>query len=213
LTRHKHIEQNVTAKELFIHEKKILAHNNRIWAFFSLQRKKKCGIFDVDKQLYDRFFAKSNRLNYFRVVKQSLIIREIIMSTTDNISNALVQNWEDKVILVVEDVDTNKIFFDAALRKTKAKIIWAKDGQEAVTMFKENVVDLVLMDLQLPIMDGYTATRHIKAINPNIPIIAQTAHVMSGEREKCIEAGCDDYLAKPIRLQILMDTLSKFLNK
>ena len=135
------------------------------------------------------------------------------MSTNDNISNALVQNWEDKVILVVEDVDTNKIFFDAALRKTKAKILWAKDGQEAIDMFKENEVDLVLMDLQLPIMDGYTATRKIKEIDKNIPIIAQTAHVMSGEREKCLEAGCDDYLAKPIRLQILMDTLSKFLNK
>ncbi len=135
------------------------------------------------------------------------------MSTTDNISNALIQNWENKVILVVEDVDTNKIFFDAALRKTKAKIIWAKDGQEAVNMFRDNVVDLVLMDLQLPIMDGYTATRQIKQINASIPVIAQTAHVMSGEREKCLEAGCDDYLAKPIRLQILMDTLSKFLNK
>lgn len=135
------------------------------------------------------------------------------MSSNDNINNALVQNWEDKVILVVEDVDTNKIFFDAALRKTKAKILWAKDGQEAVSMFQENTVDLVLMDLQLPIMDGYTATRKIKEINGEIPIIAQTAHVMSGEREKCLEAGCDDYLAKPIRLQILMDTLSKFLNK
>jgi CheY-like chemotaxis protein len=135
------------------------------------------------------------------------------MSTTDNISNALIQNWENKVILVVEDVDTNKIFFDAALRKTKAKIIWAKDGQEAVNMFRDNVVDLVLMDLQLPIMDGYTATRQIKQINASIPVIAQTAHVMSGEREKCLEAGCDDYLAKPIRLQILMDTLSRFLNK
>jgi CheY-like chemotaxis protein len=135
------------------------------------------------------------------------------MNTANNVTSALVQDWEDKVILVVEDVDTNKIFFDAALRKTKAKILWAKDGQEAVNMFQENVVDLVLMDLQLPIMDGYTATRQIKAINASIPIIAQTAHVMSGEREKCMEAGCDDYLAKPIRLQILMDTLSKFLNK
>jgi len=135
------------------------------------------------------------------------------MTTTNNVTSALIQDWESKVILVVEDVDTNKIFFDAALRKTKAKILWAKDGQEAVSMFKENRVDLVLMDLQLPIMDGYTATRHIKAINADIPIIAQTAHVMSSEREKCIEAGCDDYLAKPIRLQILMDTLSKFLNK
>jgi hypothetical protein len=134
------------------------------------------------------------------------------MSTTDSISNSLVQDWGDKVILVVEDVDTNKIFFDAALRKTKATILWAKDGQEAVKMYKENRIDLVLMDLQLPIMDGYTATREIKAYDPNVPIIAQTAHVMSGEREKCLEAGCDDYLAKPIRLQILMDTLSKYLN-
>ncbi|GAF05229.1 response regulator [Saccharicrinis fermentans] len=132
---------------------------------------------------------------------------------SENISSSLNQNWGDKVILVVEDVDTNKIFFDAALRKTNAKILWAKDGQEAVDMYKENDIDLVLMDLQLPIMDGYTATREIKKVDENVPIIAQTAHVMSGEREKCLEAGCDDYLAKPIRLQILMETLSKYLNK
>ncbi|SFD92841.1 response regulator [Thermophagus xiamenensis] len=130
-----------------------------------------------------------------------------------DLSKALNQNWGDKVILVVEDVDTNKIFFDAALRRTNAKILWAKDGQQAIDLFKNNAVDLVLMDLQLPIMDGYTATREIKKINPNVPVVAQTAHVMSGEREKCMEAGCDDYLAKPIRLQVLMDTLSKFLNK
>ncbi|HBG86886.1 MAG TPA: response regulator [Marinilabiliaceae bacterium] len=131
---------------------------------------------------------------------------------SDNLSNALNQNWESKVILVVEDVDTNKIFFDAALRRTRATILWAKDGQEAIDMFKANSIDLVLMDLQLPVMDGYTATREIKKINPDVPIIAQTAHVMSGEREKCMEAGCNDYLAKPIRLQILIDTLSKYLN-
>ena len=131
----------------------------------------------------------------------------------ENISSSLNQNWGDKVILVVEDVDTNKIFFDAALRKTNAKILWAKDGKEAIEMYKENRIDLVLMDLQLPVMDGYTATREIKKIDAAVPIIAQTAHVMSGEREKCLEAGCDDYLAKPIRLQILMETLSKYLNK
>ncbi len=130
--------------------------------------------------------------------------------TTGNVLN---QDWKDYTILVVEDVDTNKIFFDAALRRTNAKILWAKDGKEAITIFKENEIDLILMDLQLPIMDGYTATREIKKIDPSVPIIAQTAHVMSGEREKCMEAGCDDYLAKPIRLQILIDTLSKYLNK
>ncbi len=131
---------------------------------------------------------------------------------SENISSSLNQDWGSKVILVVEDVDTNKIFFDAALRKTSAKILWAKDGQEAIDMFKENTIDLVLMDLQLPILDGYTATKEIKKINQEVPVIAQTAHVMSGEREKCLEAGCDDYLAKPIRLQILMETLSKYLN-
>ena len=127
-------------------------------------------------------------------------------------NNILVRNWDDKVILVVEDVDTNKLFFDAALRKTNAKIIWAMDGQEAVDLFKANKIDLVLMDLQLPVKDGYAATREIKLIDPNVPIIAQTAHVMSGEKEKCLEAGCNDYLSKPIRLNILMDTLTKYLN-
>ncbi|HLW06076.1 MAG TPA: response regulator [Marinilabiliaceae bacterium] len=132
---------------------------------------------------------------------------------SDNLSNALNQDWKSKTILVVEDVDTNKIFFDAALRRTNARILWAKDGKEAIDIFKENEVDLILMDLQLPVMDGYTATREIKKINSEVPIIAQTAHVMSGEREKCLEAGCDDYLAKPIRLQVLIDTLSKYLNE
>ena len=99
------------------------------------------------------------------------------------------------------------------MRRTNAHILWAKDGKEAIDIFKENEVDLILMDLQLPIMDGYTATREIKKIDSEVPIIAQTAHVMSGEREKCLEAGCDDYLAKPIRLQVLIDTLSKYLNK
>ncbi len=132
---------------------------------------------------------------------------------SENLSSSLNQDWGEKIILVVEDVDTNKIFFDAALRKTSATILWAKDGKEAIDMYKDNDIDLILMDLQLPVMDGYTATREIKKINSEVPIIAQTAHVMSGEREKCLEAGCDDYLAKPIRLQILMETLSKYLNK
>ncbi|MCL2072416.1 MAG: response regulator [Marinilabiliaceae bacterium] len=130
----------------------------------------------------------------------------------EKLSVDLYQDWGDKVILVVEDVETNKIFFDAALRRTSAKILWAKDGVEAVEMFKANHIDLVLMDLQLPVMDGYAATREIKKLNSTVPIIAQTAHVMSGEKEKCIEAGCTDYLTKPIRLQILIDTLSKYLN-
>src|SRR5690554_2918310 len=115
----------------------------------------------------------------------------------ENLSNALNQNWETKNILVVEDVDTNKIFFDAALRRTKAKILWAKDGQEAIDMFKANRIELVLMDLAMAIMDGYTATREITRFNPGVPIIAQTAHVMSVDRENCMGAGCNDDVARP----------------
>jgi len=127
-------------------------------------------------------------------------------------NNILIQNWADKVILVVEDVDTNKLFFDAALRKTNVKILWAMDGQEAVDIFRSNKIDLILMDLQLPVKDGYTATREIKMIDSQVPVIAQTAHVMSGEEERCFQAGCDAYLSKPIRLNLLMETLSKYLN-
>ena len=137
------------------------------------------------------------------------------MNMGENYNNsnvALYQEWGNKNILVVEDVDVNKIFFDAALRRTNATILWAKNGKEAVEMFQGNNIDLVLMDLQIPIMDGYAATREIKKINPDVPVIAQTAHVMSGEREKCFEAGCNDYLTKPIRLQVLFDTLIRYLN-
>ncbi len=127
-------------------------------------------------------------------------------------NNILIQDWANKVILVVEDVDTNKLFFDAALRKTNAKILWAMDGKEAVDIFRKNKIDLILMDLQLPVMDGYAATKEIKSINSKVTIIAQTAHVMKGEKEKCLQAGCDDYLSKPIRLNLLMETLSRYLN-
>jgi len=132
---------------------------------------------------------------------------------TEDLSSVLNQEWSDKVILVVEDVEINKIFFDAALRRTKAKILWAKNGQEAIDIFQANRIDLVLMDLQIPIFDGYEATRRIRKLAPEIPIIAQTAHVMSGEREKCLEAGCNGYLTKPIRLQLLFEILCKYLNK
>lgn len=122
-------------------------------------------------------------------------------------------NWEDKVILIVEDDITNYKYLEKALRKTKAKIIWVEDGQPAVDLCKSNEkIDLVLMDIQMPLMDGYEATRLIKQIGKNIPIIAQTAYAMSGERDKSISAGCDDYIPKPIKLSTLLTTIRKYFN-
>ena len=117
-------------------------------------------------------------------------------------------------ILIVEDVESNYLYLNAVLTKLDAQIDWVKNGLEAVNYAKENPdVDLILMDLQMPEMNGYDATREIKKIHPEIIIIAQTAFAMSDDRTKALEAGCDDYLAKPIRSKDLLDTVNKYLNK
>ena len=115
-------------------------------------------------------------------------------------------------ILIVEDVDTNYFYLSSLLQKFNCKVIRAANGQRAVDMVKEDDrIDLVLMDIELPILDGYQATRLIKETRPDLPVIAQTAFAMMGEREKSREAGCNDYLSKPIRKEELLSVLKKFL--
>jgi CheY-like chemotaxis protein len=116
------------------------------------------------------------------------------------------------LILIVEDVESNYLYLNAVLTKLDVQIEWVKNGLEAVNFAKENPnLSLILMDLQMPEMNGYDATREIKKIYPNLIIIAQTAFAMSDDRSKAIEAGCDDYLAKPIRSKDLLDTVNKYL--
>lgn len=115
-------------------------------------------------------------------------------------------------ILIAEDVESNFMYLSAVLSKIKTKIYWAKNGKEAVDIFKKEEIDLILMDLQMPEMNGYEATKLIKAIRPDLPIIAQTAFAMSDDREKALEAGCDDYLAKPIKSKDLLNTVEKFIH-
>lgn len=117
-------------------------------------------------------------------------------------------------ILIAEDVESNFLYLNAVLSKLDAKIIWAKNGLEAVQYFQEgNTIDLILMDLQMPDMNGFEATKAIKAINPEIIIIAQTAFAMSDDREKAIQAGCNDYLSKPIKSNDLLSVVEKYLHK
>jgi len=121
-------------------------------------------------------------------------------------------NWQDKTILVVEDEHINFRYLQEILKKTQANIIRAENGFEAIECAKNNKVDIILMDIKLPIMDGYEATRQIRQFNKDIPIIAQTAYVMSGEEEKTKEAGCNDYLTKPLRIKTVLDALAKYLD-
>jgi CheY-like chemotaxis protein len=104
------------------------------------------------------------------------------------------------------------MFFDAALSRTESELLWAKNGKEAVDIVDlTNHVDVILMDIRLPIMDGCEATRRIKKRHSQIPIIAQTAYALEGDRERILDAGCDDYLAKPIRFEELLATIDKYL--
>lgn len=120
--------------------------------------------------------------------------------------------WEGKTVLIVEDNETSNIYFEAALRKTKASLIWAKNGLEAIEKVKTNAqIDLILMDINMPKMDGIEATRIIKTLYPKIIVVVQTAFILSGEERMCQEAGCDEFITKPIRLKYLLDTLNRYL--
>jgi signal transduction histidine kinase len=122
-------------------------------------------------------------------------------------------NWSDKTILVAEDVHTNYLLVQKSLRKTEVNIVWAKTGLEAVEAVQKNpAIDLVLMDVRMPVMNGLDATRKIKALRPDLPIIAQTAYAMDGDRENSIEAGCDDYISKPINLKLFIELIAKYLD-
>lgn len=122
-------------------------------------------------------------------------------------------DWTKKNVLVVEDEDSNFFLMERILRKTGARLIWAKNGLEAVEMVNKQDVDVILMDIRMPVMDGYEATEIIKQSKPSIPIIAQTAYALKGEREKSLSAGCDGYISKPIDSRELILLLQKFLGQ
>ena len=121
-------------------------------------------------------------------------------------------NWKGKVILVAEDVATNYLLVTKSLRKTEVTLIWAKNGQEAVDECEKNQqIDLVLMDVRMPVLNGLEATKRIKETRPDVPIIAQTAYAMDGDRTRSLEAGCDDYISKPIDLKSFVELISKYI--
>jgi two-component system, cell cycle response regulator DivK len=126
--------------------------------------------------------------------------------------NPIIHDWSDKVILVVEDNHHNFRLLEVALRKTNVAIHWAKNGIEAIEFCRNNNnIDLILMDIQMPVMDGYETTQVIRSFRSDLPILAQTSYSMSGDREKSIEAGCTDYISKPIIITDLLDLINKYL--
>jgi two-component system cell cycle response regulator DivK len=118
-------------------------------------------------------------------------------------------------ILLVEDNEMNRDMLSRRLQRKGYEVVLALDGQSGVEMTQTQAPDLVLMDMSLPVLDGWEATRRLKAdtATRHIPVIALTAHAMSSDREKAIEAGCDDYDTKPVELTRLLAKIDALLRK
>lgn len=119
----------------------------------------------------------------------------------------------DKNVLVVDDNLINQMVVKHTLMKLGAKTDIAGDGEEAIVLFKKHKYDLVLMDIQMPLLDGYDTTRYIRnQLNSSVPIIAMTAFALKGEDDKCFESGMNGYVSKPFTLESLYNAISKVFN-
>ena len=118
-------------------------------------------------------------------------------------------------ILLIEDNEMNLDMLSRRLERRGYEILVATDGAQGITVAKENLPDLILMDMSLPVMDGWEATRRIKADDnlSHIPIIALTAHAIAGDREKAIAVGCDEYETKPVKFPRLLAKIQEFLGE
>lgn len=117
-----------------------------------------------------------------------------------------------KKILVAEDNDSNYILMTYILKKYY-EYDRAKNGQEAVDMVEKNAYDIVLMDIKMPVIDGLEATKKIKENHPDLPVIALTANAFDSDRQLAFDAGCDDFLSKPVSSELCLKTIRKFLGE
>lgn len=167
---------------------------------------------DEQKEILDRKFEMW-RGDYFQL-DDILVIGIRLEVAKTRIKAKDEYDWNNKTILIAEDTEMNYIFLVEALKPTNVKVLRSKDGEETIEIFKDNPqIDLILMDINMPKLDGFETTRQIRKINKSIPIIAQTALNIEDAREKSNEVGCDDFILKPIKLNLFLSKLNSFLEK
>jgi CheY-like chemotaxis protein len=123
-------------------------------------------------------------------------------------------DWTGKTILIAEDEKLNYTYLAEVLLRTNATVIWAKTGSQAINLYRKHKrkINIILMDIKMPNLSGYEVMQIIRKTDKDIPLIVQTAHVISGERDKSFEAGCDEYLTKPLKADKLLNTLHKYIS-
>lgn len=123
-------------------------------------------------------------------------------------------NLQGKCFMIVEDVESNYLYIEKLLTDSGAEVIWAQTGKEAISIASRiDSIDMVLMDIRMPDINGYEITREIKKINPAVPIIAQTAYAMKSDQQDAFDAGCSAHISKPIKIEDLKNTISRFLEQ
>jgi CheY-like chemotaxis protein len=154
---------------------------------------------------------------YFTLPYQNMEVSELLVSDTPKAPQIInpTLSWNNYTILVAEDDDLNYKLIQIALNKTKINVCRACNGREVLDILdeKHGHIHAVLMDIQMPVLDGYETTRQLKRKHPLIPVIAQTAFAMTEDKTKCLEAGCDDYISKPLNIEELYAKLTYFLTK
>lgn len=121
------------------------------------------------------------------------------------------KEWQEKTILIAEDEELNFMFIKETLSTTKARLLWARNGSEAIKYFLTEKIDLILMDIKMPEINGFQAVENIRKKDNQIPIIAQTAFFGTNERQMSMQLGCSDFLTKPINPELLLQTVNRYL--
>jgi CheY-like chemotaxis protein len=198
------------------------------WQFEDITHQRLVGIglgLTISKILIELFGGKmwvTSELNvgtefYFSLPVERSIHNLSLKNQTElypKIENEKIEtNWKNKVILVVEDEMVNYEFIEALMESYQVKLLHAENGDQALELVKTiNKIDLILMDIKLPEINGYEITSEIKKIRNEIPIIALTAFSINEVRDKCLKAGCEDVIAKPVEINAFISKLNHYLN-
>lgn len=138
---------------------------------------------------------------------------KIAAAGTHSIAEVETDKTLAKTLLIVEDEESNYRLLEEIFASMNLNLLWAKNGEEAISISKEREVDLILMDLKMPVMDGFEATLRIKDFKPNLPIIAQTAYTSDFDKSQALLCGCIDYISKPIKRELLISKITENLSR
>ena len=157
---------------------------------------------------------KGKGSTFFVTIPYKPVNKETLKNNSENDKDKIIKKQDKYTILIVEDEEVNYLYLDTLLEDFELNLITlhAKHGQEAVEICKENnEIDFILMDMKMPIMTGFEATKLIKEFRPDLPIVAQTAYSTNDEKEQAFSAGCDDFISKPISEETLNEIMNKYL--